>query len=99
MLVEQLYNKNQFVIHDNNNNLIYFQSYNSLICKLDLNNKKLYVYSDYDYSQTTKKHLYLFLNDYVYSVYKIIENSKNKIKDFNKMLNSVVNDFEIIKDF
>ena len=99
MIVEQLYNKNQFVIDDSKNGFIYFQSYNSLICKLDLNNKKLYVYSDYNYSRTTQKHLYLFLNDYVYSVYKMIEYSKNKIKDFTKMLNSVVNDFEIIKDF
>lgn len=61
MYIKQFYNKNQFIINNNNN--IYFQSYESLIAKIDKKGE-LSLGKDWDYSKTTLKHLYLFLKDY-----------------------------------
>lgn len=60
MFVEQLENKNQFIIYNEGN--IYFQSYKSLIAKID-NNNVLTIYKDWDYSKTTLKHLKIFLTN------------------------------------
>ena len=61
MKVQQFYNKNQFVITGNGDTV--FQSYDSTIAKIDKNGQ-LSFGGDWDYSQTTRKHLYLFLSDY-----------------------------------
>ncbi len=53
---------NQFVIKTKD--ATYFQSYNSIICKIQ--NGKVSVSKDWDYSKTTTKHLYIFLRDYGY---------------------------------
>lgn len=96
MQVEQFYNKNQFIIIDDENNIKCFQSYNSKIAKMDYTNNILTVYKNWDYSKTTLKHFYLFLNDCVYQVFKLIENSKNKKMDFEKLLNTTQNNIKII---
>lgn len=62
MFVIQLENKNQFVIH--NENYYYFQSYESLIATYDIITKELTLYKDWNYSKTTLKHLYIFINNY-----------------------------------
>lgn len=62
MKVEQFYNKNQFLIRGEGK--IVFQSYNSIIAEIDKDGN-LKLGKDWDYSNTTAKHLYLFLNDYV----------------------------------
>lgn len=64
MKVEQFYNKNQFVIYGGDA-IVTLQSYNSIVAKI---NKKgtLIFGNDWNYSKTTLKHLYLFLNDYKY---------------------------------
>lgn len=62
-MVRQLINDNgnpaanQFVIRTQK--AIYFQSYQSVVCKLDGINVVLSL--DWDYSNTTRKHLYIFL--------------------------------------
>lgn len=64
--VENLYNKNQFVIFTNVNKKEYiiFQSYSSEIAIYHINGD-LYINDKYiNYSKTTSKHLYLFINDY-----------------------------------
>ena len=99
MQVQQFYNKNQFIIKDTDNNAIYFQSYNSKIAKLDNNTNTLYIFEDWNYSNTTLKHFYLFLNDYCYSVYKLINNSTNKRKCFEKMLDTEQAGIKIIKSY
>ena len=66
--VEQFYNKNQFLIKGENG--ITFQSYQSTIANIS-NGGKLTLFSNWDYSHTTLKHLYLFLKDY-----------KNNIENF-----------------
>lgn len=65
MKVEQFYNKNQFLIKDKGAK--YFQSYDSMIAKIE--NQSLTFGIDWDYSKTTLKHLYLFINDYYLSIY------------------------------
>ena len=100
MFVQNFYNKNQFIIENEEKNEIVFQSYESKIAKLNKKTKKLYVYPEWDYSKTTLKHFYLFLSDYVYKVYEVLENKTNKKKYFNDfILNSVINDIEVIKCF
>ena len=60
MYVNQFHVKNQFVISDNGNT--YFQSYNSIIVKRDINNK-ITLGNDWDYSKTTSKYRNMFLNE------------------------------------
>lgn len=96
MQVKQFYNKNQFLIEDDENNIKYFQSYDSKIAKMDYKNYILTIYEKWNYSQTTIKHFYLFLNDYVYNVFKLIEYSKNKKSDFEKLLNTTQNGLKIV---
>ena len=67
-MVHQLINDNgnpaanQFVIRTKN--ATYFQSYNSVVCKLDGINIVLSM--NWNYSKTTAKHLYMFLRQYGY---------------------------------
>ena len=60
MYVNQFHVKNQFVISDNGNT--YFQSYNSIIVKRDINNK-ITLGNDWNYSKTTGRYRNLFLNE------------------------------------
>lgn len=60
MKVEQLANKNQFIIRGGDGT--YFQSYESICAKIDTNGN-LILYRDWDYSKTTLKHLYLFIDE------------------------------------
>lgn len=59
MKVSQFHNKNQFIIVDDDK--IVFQSYQSTIAKIEKG--ILTLYTDWDYSHTTRKHLYLFLDE------------------------------------
>jgi len=60
MYVNQFHVKNQFVISDNGNT--YFQSYNSIIVKRDINNK-ITLGNDWNYSKTTNKYRNMFLEE------------------------------------
>ena len=66
MKVSQFYNKNQFIIVDDDK--IVFQSYQSTIAKIEKG--ILTLYTDWDYSHTTRKHLYWFLDEYSYLLTK-----------------------------
>lgn len=92
--VEQFYNKNQFLIRGDAG--ITFQSYDSTIANID-SNGNLTLFRDWDYSKTTLKHLYLFLNDYVHrlkgneateKLKNIICYSKNKRKDIQELIDT-----------
>ena len=63
MKVQQLKNKNQFLITDGNK--IIFQSYNSKVAIIDSTAKTLTLGRNWDYSLTTKKHLCLFLDTWL----------------------------------
>ena len=60
MKVCQFMNKNQFEIRDDNK--LYLQSYDSLV--VELSNGKITLGRDWDYSMTTSKHVYAFLEEY-----------------------------------
>ena len=83
MKVEQFYNKNQFIIFGGDA-IVTFQSYQSIIANF---NKKgtLNLFKNWDYSKTTLKHLYLFLNDYKYLASDFTKNLIDKVlKSTNK---------------
>ena len=62
MQIRQFYNKNQFIMNDDKK--IIFQSYDSIVAVIDKKSGEIVFGNDWDYSNTTRKHLYLFLNDY-----------------------------------
>ena len=64
MKVEQFYNNNQFIIYGKNE--IVFQSYESTIATIKKGT--LTLGEDWNYSNTTRKHLYLFLDDYLFKI-------------------------------
>lgn len=66
MYIKQFYNKNQFIMNDDKK--IIFQSYDSIIAVIDKKSGKIVFGNDWNYSNTTRKHLYLFLNDYKYEI-------------------------------
>ena len=77
---------NQFVI--NTENAIYFQSYRSVVCRIDRQTKQVVLSSHWDYSTTTSKYLYKFLRDngiYVYSKKDVL--SKIKSTEFVEVEN------------
>lgn len=72
--------KNQFIIK--NKDFIIFQSYESTICKIE--DKKITIYDDFDYSRTTSKYLRLFLEEYAkYNILDFIK--KNDIRKNKKL--------------
>ena len=62
MKVQNFHHLNQFVLHDWKKT--YFQSYDSMICKVDDSLHTIEFWRDWDYSKTTSKHLYMFLDEY-----------------------------------
>lgn len=94
MKVEQFYNKNQFIIFGGDA-MFTLQSYNSIVAKID-NKGTLILGNDWDYSKTTLKHLYLFINDYFNFLCDFTQklfgyefnNSKNKKAYIQKLIDS-----------
>lgn len=92
MKVKQLENKNQFIILGNNGD-IEFQSYDSRIARIGKGGT-LELSTRWDYSKTTLKHLYIFLEEYLYNIDDFIQEdikeillySKNKKKDIQKLI-------------
>lgn len=93
MKVKQFYNKNQFVIYGGDA-IVTLQSYNSIVAKI---NKKgtLIFGNDWNYSKTTLKHLYLFiedekmfLSDFIKNELKGLQNTKNKKAFLQKLVDN-----------
>lgn len=92
MKVKQLENKNQFIILGDKGE-IEFQSYDSRIARIDKSGT-LELSIKWDYSKTTLKHLYIFLEEYLYNldsfiqdnIKKILLYSKNKRKDIQQLI-------------
>lgn len=61
MKVKNFYSKNQFILEDNKKRV--FQSYNSTILTYNKDKKALFLGKDWDYSNTTRKYLYLFIDE------------------------------------
>ncbi len=60
MKVRQLENKNQFIME--NDKEIIFQSYDSIIAIVNKKSGVIVLGRDWDYSKTTMKHLYIFID-------------------------------------
>lgn len=81
---------NQFVI--DTKSAVYFQSYNSVVAKYDYRTERITLGKDWDYSNTTRKHLYQFLRDYAYcnvssrkEVLKLIEDKTIKLLKYKNI--------------
>lgn len=61
--VFQFYNKNQFLLKGSEK--VIFQSYQSTVALWEPYKQTLTLGVDWDYSHTTLKHLYMFINEYV----------------------------------
>ena len=79
-LINDNYNPaaNQFVI--TTKKATYFQSYSTVIAKID-NNNNLILSSWWDYSKTTMKHLYIFMRDNGFGKYCGADNVRKAIKN------------------
>lgn len=93
MKVENFYNKNQFLIESDE--FIEFQSYKSLVASINKKTGILKLGTDWDYSITTMKHLYLFIDDYRYYLKKdicelfiFLYREKNKRKYIQKLIDN-----------
>lgn len=76
---------NQFVVKLNGN--VFYQSYDTIIAKKDKDGK-ITLSSDWDYSKTTKKHLYIWLRDN--TSFRYVEKEKDVIDAINNGLIKVV---------
>ena len=82
-MVQQLINDNgnpaanQFIIKTKK--ATYFQSYDSVVCKLDGVN--IVLSTNWDYSNTTRKHLYMFMRQNGYYNLSSAKEVRNAIKD------------------
>lgn len=74
MKVRQLENKNQFLMEDEKK--VIFQSYESTIAIYDKKKETIVFGKDWDYSNTTRKHLYIFIDQEL----PLNENTRELIK-------------------
>lgn len=70
---------NQFII--DNDYVVYFQSYESIIITLDLWTKTIFVHEDYNYSKTTGKYRNLFFEEYGFSGLANIKTLEKALQD------------------
>lgn len=84
MKVEQFKVKNQFIIRDEDK--VFFQSYNSTIAKIERIglSREITLGADWNYSTTTSKYLYMFLEEEagLYEIY----NKSNKRAYIEKLI-------------
>mgnify|MGYP003151812929 CR=1 FL=1 len=75
--------KNQFYIQDND--FIYFQSYNSIIAKKEVQGNNITLDKNYwDYSKTTSRYRNIFLNETTKETEAKIKNGTYALEDLNK---------------
>lgn len=82
MKVEQFLNRNQFHLYGDNKDIL--QSYNSKVVEITNNPgcvQCIILGRDWDYSTTTTKHVYAFLDDYSKVRIYGVANKRKYIKD------------------
>ena len=85
MKVEQFLNRNQFRLYDTNINIL--QSYASQVVEITNNPgcmQCIILGKDWDYSTTTSKHVYAFLDKYSRINFYGVTNKRKYIKDLIK---------------
>lgn len=93
MKVKQLQNKNQFLMEDEKK--IIFQSYESTIAEYDKKKEQLTIGRHWDYSKTTAKHFYIFIDEilpYNENTKEIIQtkNETNRKKAIQKLIDKKI---------
>lgn len=84
MKVKKFLHDNQFIIDDDK--FYYLQSYNSIVARVEKHYNNITLGVDWDYSKTTLKHLYAFLEEY--ANYYIPYNETNKRRYIQKEINN-----------
>ena len=74
---------NQFVIRDSENNCSYFQSYNSIIAKIDSDNNIWLDKEYWNYSNTTSKYRNMFLDMATQTIKQAIKQGTIKLVNLN----------------
>lgn len=92
MLVSQFHNKNQFLLDLGDK--IVLQSYESVVCIWDYAEHKLTLGYDWDYSNTTRKHVYMFIDEYCNNEVREVLFTNNKRKAVLKAINQGLIDCE-----
>lgn len=73
---------NQFLINDQINNIVYFQSYNQVVCEYSFSTKTLTCYgSPFQWGKTTSKYFKRFVELKTYLDYEKIKKEDKKIKE------------------
>lgn len=88
MKVENFYNKNQFIIRGEGKNI--FQSYDSTIAIIEDN--KITLGINWDYSHTTLKYLYLFFEQYA-NLYEL-DGKANKKQYIYKLIDDGIIEYD-----
>ena len=93
MKVKKFYNKNQFIIYGGNA-IVTLQSYNSTVAEINKQGTLIFG-NDWNYSKTTLKHLYLFIEDtkmylcdFIKKELEGLQNAKNKKAFLQKLIDS-----------
>ena len=86
MKVEQFYSKNQFRLYGEGKNIL--QSYNSVVVVIEYpkNGYKITLGKDWNYSTTTSKYVYMFLEEFLPSDIVNFDNKTNKRKYVEKLI-------------
>lgn len=97
MKVKQLENKNQFVIYGENE--IVFQIYKSEIAVYNKLYETLKLGRNWDYSKTTLKHLYIFIDEELPNCYNLkqlheTKYSKNRKKSIQQLIDNGVIEYD-----
>lgn len=87
---------NQFVIDYERTRAL--QSYESLVLSYDYNTKTLFVGTDYNYSNTTRKYVNLFLNDYL-NFWELNTKELSKLERNNATSYTLTNGLTITLEF
>lgn len=77
---------NQFIIFDETK--VTFKSYQSIVAVVEDDAVTLGI--DWDYSQTTLRHLYMFLDEYANNIYQLISNKPNKKQAIKQLIDDKI---------
>ena len=91
MKVKNLCNKNQFIMEDDKKMI--FQSYDSIIPIYDKKKENITLGKHWDYSRTTLKHLYIFIDEKIPYTKNLQElyntkNENNRKKAIKKLIDN-----------
>lgn len=90
--------RNAYIIHNFETDEIFLQSYNSTVAVLDRESGIVTLGRHWDYSVTTLKHVYNFLEQYAPSISYNLCNSRTKKRSIERLIenNYIMYDVELV---